>query len=179
MANKDRVFVTLYARPAISNNPSIRAQYEHAAYHWAIFVQPKGSQGLGSAYDVKFTDTYSNIPGSGGWQYQYRETANLLNTHSCLGQILIGKLPPEITSNHVHQILRRIPIPLEEAEPLQNCVTWVALGISELQRNGCAENFDVGVFMDDALASADRWLAQNQMLTGPIIKENYTNRKFP
>lgn len=178
MSNKDRVFVCLYFRQGFTNNPAARQQYQHAAYHWAIFVAPKGSEGPGFVYDVKFTDPYSNIPGSGGWQY-YGGSADLSRTRSILGQIMIGKLPPNTRADDVNQILGGVPIPQDDVEPTQNCVTWISHGIQELQRHGCAEPFDVNAFMDDALQRGDEWFAQNTSLTGPIPKENYTQRKFP
>lgn len=76
-------------------------------------------------------------------------------------------------------MLRGVPIPTDNVEPVQNCVTWIAHAIQTLQENGCAESFDVNDFMNDALQMGDEWLAQNPTLTGLPAKENYTSREFP
>lgn len=178
MRNKDRVYVALYFRQGISNEPALRQQYQHAAYHWAILVMPKGSEGVGSTYDVKYQDTYSNVPGSGGWKYFYRGRADMRQSRAILGQVMIGKLPPEISSDDVDQMLSGIPIPEDNADPVQNCVSWLVHAIQELQQHNCGEQFDVNQFMNDALQLGDRKVLQDPLLTGQPFKENYTSRNF-
>ncbi|ERF73302.1 hypothetical protein EPUS_03135 [Endocarpon pusillum Z07020] len=179
MSNKDRVYVALYFRQGISNEPALRQEYQHAAYHWAILVMPKSSEGEGSTYDVKYQDAYSNLPGSGGWGYFYRGEADMRQSRAILGQVMIGKLPKNIGSGDVDQMLRRIPIPQDNTDPVQNCVSWLVHAIQELQQHECAEQFDVNQFMNDALQLGDRKVSQDPLLRSQPFKENYTSRKFP
>jgi hypothetical protein len=179
MSNKDRVYVCLYFRQGISNNPDLRQEYGLAAYHWSLLIQPKGSEGLGSTYDVKFTDAYGNLPGSGGWQYYYRSDADMRRSRAILCQIMIGKLEPGTSPDDVNELLRRIPIPVENTDPVQNCVTWLRYALRQLQQQGCAEDFDIDEFMAFALRLGDEKLGQDPGLRGQPFLQNYTSRKFP
>ena len=71
MSNKDRGFIAAYFRQAITSNPASREELKHAAYHWAIWVEPKGSRGEGSSYDVKHHPSYPTVDDPGGWRYSY------------------------------------------------------------------------------------------------------------
>lgn len=177
MANKERLFVALYTRQGISADPSQRALFQYASYHWAIYVEAKHNKGTGQSFDVTYTDHYTNIPGSGGWRYRYGERVSTVNSRSILGLLMIGKLPPGITATQVDDLLGSIPLPLDGQDPVQNCVSWTNQAILALQQQAWAEQFDVKIFMDRALAQADRWLTEAGGSNLP--KANYTRRKFP
>ena len=89
---------------------------------------------------------------------------------------MIGKLPPGVKTAHVNQLLAEVPILLEDADPVQNCVNWMRQAVVALQRQEWAEGFDVDVFMDDALAQADKWLVEKG--GSKVTRINYTSRKF-
>ncbi|MCJ1448516.1 MAG: hypothetical protein MMC23_009033 [Stictis urceolatum] len=177
MSDKDRVYIALYSRQGISLVHSQRDSMKHAAYHWAIYTESKHSQGTGQSYDVADEDSYVNIPGSGGWKYRYSPNVSRVNSRSMLGMLMIGKLPLNVTTAQLNQLMKEIPLPQEDKEPLQNCVSWTREAIGRLQQHGCAEVFDIESFMDDALAQADDWLQRKQSLGA--VRLNYTKRKFP
>ena len=83
--------------------------------------------------------------------------------------------------DYVDYALKEVPLPAEDAVPLQNCVSWLRQAIKNLQERGCAEKFDVDVFMDEALKSADIWMEERKEggIPEEIEKINYTSRQFP
>jgi hypothetical protein len=91
----------------------------------------------------------------------------------------LGSFPPETGPEDVDRLLRRLPVPEENAEPVQNCVSWVADAIRELQQHDYAETFNVADFMDHALQLGDEKLAQDPDLLAEPFKKNYTSRRFP
>ncbi|KAI1815239.1 hypothetical protein GGS20DRAFT_584710 [Poronia punctata] len=73
---KSRICIALYTRQGITSDPSI-PQDTFSRYHWALFVEKGGPEktetethGPGTIYQVMYTDTYVNIPGSGGWKFE-------------------------------------------------------------------------------------------------------------
>lgn len=152
MGDKDRVFVAVYFRQAITSDEKTRNELQHAAYHWAIWVEPKDSSGEGSSYDVKQHPAYANIGDPGGWRYNYREAADFGRSQCMLGRIMIGKLPKGVTIKDLHDALQKLPLPRENTDPAENCVTWTKGAIGELQQRNWVEQFNLDRFMDDALA---------------------------
>lgn len=168
---KNRVFVGLYFRQCITANPD-STSLNHARFHWAIRVEPKGSDGRGACYEVKEEDVYVNVPGSGGWRYHCTadESEPML-----IGRIMVGKLPPGIDAASVDGLLREVPLPREGAEPLENCVSWTEEALGVLRGRGWVEEFDVKEFMEHARDRATVWF-EGGVYPGKVSTENYTQR---
>jgi len=180
MSNKPRVFVAAYFRQGITQDPQ-SVQLGTARFHWAIWIEPKGSMGPGACYQVYSEDTYRNVPGSGGWNYNYRPTADYTRSGSMIGRLMIGKLPPGVTCDDVDAVLSRLPLPRENVHPIENCVTWTMAAIEQLQARGWADMFDIRTFMDWALRTVTEWYRSKggRGWIGVFLKTNFTNRKFP
>lgn len=176
MSNKDRVFVAVYFRQGITSDSKSRDALTHAAYHWAIWVEPKGSRGEGSSFDVKQHPPYTNIGDPGGWRYTYKDTADWRRSQSMLGRIMIGKLPKNTSKQDLNAILEKLQLPQEDAAPVQNCVSWTKDAIEHLQKRQLVEQFDVDQFMDHALSLGDDWYQTSRDLKAGPKKVNYTNR---
>lgn len=153
--NKHRVYVALFFRAHITSEPQLRKEFGHAAYHWAIYVESKDGENT-HAFDVRKGDYYPNVPGSGAWTHNSLSLTRKSRTMLC--QIMIGKLPPTITPQQVEEILSEgnIPLPNDNTDQVENCVSWTKLAIQALQRKGCAEkSIRVDRFLDFALRQAD------------------------
>ena len=94
-----------------------------------------------------------------------------------LCKIMIGKLPSNINAQDVGNMLNtnNIPLPLYDTNPLQNCVSWVKQAIAMLQRNRCAENFNIDQFANYAVQQAAQSYAANPRLDA-VTTSNYSNR---
>ena len=85
---------------------------------------------------------------------------------------MIGKADPKTaTQGQITALLHHIPVP-EHGDGEESCVTWTHDAITELQRYGLAESFDVEEFMEHALAYAD----QQIRYPGENMVINYTDR---
>lgn len=175
--NKKRVFVALCSRQFVTADSNSHA-LGPSRFHWAIWIEPKGSKGKGACYQVFYEPAYSNIPGSGGWTYDYRPDTNYKTSNSIVVRIMIGKLPNGTGYNDVDSVLREIELPREHAPSLENCVTWTQEAIDQLQRRNCAESFSTSRFMDHALQRASH-LYDTRKWENAQLKENYTQRRFP
>jgi hypothetical protein len=175
--NKKRVFVALYFRQSITSDANSHA-IGPARFHWAIWIEPKGSKGAESCYQVISQPAYSNIPGSGGWAYNYRPNADYTKSNSMIVRIMIGKLPKDTSYDDVNAILRQIRLPRENAQSLENCVTWTKAAIDQMQRRRWAESFSIRRFVNHARQRASH-LYDTRKWEDAKIKENYTPRKFP
>ncbi|KAI1299867.1 hypothetical protein F5Y03DRAFT_397378 [Xylaria venustula] len=180
MSNKDktRVFVAIYTREGVTNNPQSHDMH-HSRFHWAIWTERKGSKHRGCAYQVVKTDRFVNRPGSGGWEYDYHRTASFARSNAMLGRIMVGKIPKGVTPDHVSAVCSQIPVPREDVEPFENCVSWTVAALRELRRHGWVERFNVVAFMEHALERGNYWYRENSRSTRKNWKENYTQRKFP
>lgn len=175
--NKKRVFVALYFRQSITSDPNSQ-DLGPARFHWAIWIEPKRSRGEGACYQVISQPTYRNIPGSGGWTYNYRTDADYNRSNSMMVRIMIGKLPRGTGYNDVDALLRQIRLPRENSRSVENCVTWTQAAIEQLQRRRCVESFSIRRFVDHAQQRASRLYVTREWQDRKL-KENYTRRKFP
>ncbi|KAH7309021.1 hypothetical protein B0I35DRAFT_491017 [Stachybotrys elegans] len=174
---KRRVFVALYYSQGLASNPRANAR-DHTRFHWAIWVEPRGSKGEGACYQVLYPDRYLNGSHSGEWLFNYQANADYTRSHTMLGRIMVGKLPPRISLDDVRMILTRLPLPVRDS-PIDTCDSWAFRALEELQKYGCVDDFDVPGFMDHAHAKASEWCRLGGY---PAVnkKENYRpDRKFP
>lgn len=179
MSNKPRVYVAGYFRQGITRNPESK-QLGHARFHWAVWVVPKGSTGRGASYQVRYEDAYTNVPGSGGWKCLYDADDDYVGDPTVIGRLMIGKLPPGVSHEDVRAVLEKVALPREDAEPLENCVSWTREAVRELQQWGWAEKFEVEEFIGCALGNFTQWFDSGEEWSGLGFKENYVrNRKFP
>lgn len=179
MSNKPRVYVAGYARQGITRNPQ-STQLGHARFHWAVWIVPKGSAGPGASFQVREEDAYANVPGSGGWRYSYAPDDDFTADKTVVGRLMIGKLPPGVSHEDVHAVLEKVSLPRAGVEPVENCVSWTAGAVRELQEWGWAEKFDVGGFMERALGRVSAWFEEDEGWAGRGLKDNFVpSRKFP
>ncbi|KAI0515180.1 hypothetical protein F5B22DRAFT_656366 [Xylaria bambusicola] len=177
--NKTRVFVALYSRQGITSHEQSH-ELGYARFHWAIWTEPKGSTGDGSCYQVIKADTYVNIPDSGGWRYNYIKAANCPRSRSMLGRIMVGKIPNGIDQDAVDDVLSKVPVPRDNTDPAENCVSWTLAALKELVQHGWVDDyFDLEHFMDWALERATEWCSIERRPDGQKEKLNYTRRPFP
>ena len=52
---------------------------------------------------------------------------------------MIGKVPNEITDGEIQAHLDSVPLPIKDAVPEQNCVSWTRDAIQKLQAQSIAE----------------------------------------
>lgn len=178
MSNKVRVYVALYFLQGATKLPQYRASGEHPAFHWGIILQEKGENKLCAAIDVKLEDTYTNVPGSGGWKKAYHPRADLTRSRSLIGIIMIGKVPKSMSIEEVNRLLEATPPPRQNMTPAETCRTWTMKAIARLQQVECANKFDIGNFGSFALQQGDKWyITDPRMQSRDIIKKaNYTKR---
>ncbi|EXJ91608.1 hypothetical protein A1O3_00156 [Capronia epimyces CBS 606.96] len=116
--------------------------------------------------------THHDLNPNHDWVFRTKVQVDDLHSGNQIGRIMIGKVPSDVTDSEIEAILNEVPLPIKDATPKQNCVTWTVAAIQALQKRGMAEAFDVNKFMDDALELADQWLEN----PGPNKFHNYTNR---
>jgi hypothetical protein len=177
MSNKRRLMVSIYHRDECSLGQN-RNRLGSAAFHWAIFVRPKNSKGN----DVRIIDvtdspivdpqTLQDLNPSHDWRFRVKPQVDPSKTTRILGAIMIGKLPNSMSFAELDGMLSKLPLPVHNARPEQNCVSWVQAAIETLQRAGVAEQFDIRKFMDFAIKFADRRIPKG----GEYESINYTNR---
>lgn len=151
MSNKRRVLIALHHRNALSLPPE-RERLGHAAYHWVILIEPKFSRGANAnAYDV--TDAPGIDPNNrvnqnpeNDWRFLAQCGVNPYKDSRFIGRVMIGKLPNNVKDSQVESILRGVEVPIKNAVPGQNCVTWTMAAIQALQSNGFVEKFDLDTF---------------------------------
>jgi hypothetical protein len=97
-SNKARVFVSLYFRPGVTRHPD-GAELGYARFHWGIWVEPKGSQGIGIIYQVFYEPPYSNVAGSGGWKFYKENFENKRADINIMGRIMVEKIPNDVKRN--------------------------------------------------------------------------------
>ena len=173
--NKFRVYVALHFRAHITSDPQLRKEFGYAAYHWAIHIEAKDGENC-HAFDVKKGDYYPNIPGSSAWQYNSLSLTRKNQTLLC--QIMIGKLPPTFNPQQVGEMLNEasIPLPRDDTNPTESCVSWIRQAIQVLQQRGCAENLNIEKLMNFALQKADLCYKKNPQLTTGSRRFNATSR---
>lgn len=167
----------IYFRPGITRHPE-GVGLGYARFHWGIWIEPKGSRGKGTIYQVFYEPSYSNIACSGGWGFYKEIFEDKTIGLNMMGRIMVGKIPSDVTKEQVAALLSGIPLPKMDTEPIENCVSWTKDALAELQRRGWADQFDIESFMDHALERATSWLEAG-LFPRTNVKENYTQRKFP
>ncbi|OAX83017.1 hypothetical protein ACJ72_02618 [Emergomyces africanus] len=120
-ANKDRVYVALYARGGEDPN----------TYHWAIIVGPKEEVegGKGHRHHVK-QQLDPASPSQFKWVYQALEIP-LIQTSMLLGRIMIAKVTDSV---QLRNTLAAVPI--VQNNPAWTCRIWVRDAIVALEADG-------------------------------------------
>lgn len=160
--NKRRVFIALYEREELSVGES-RRRLGHDAYHWEITVAPKDHSG-NDCYVYGVTNgplrkgKVHIIDGNRGRSWRFREEHVNPDASSLLvGMVMIGKVPSQVTRDDIMKNLGPPTIQVPDKRFGENCTTWIKEAIMKLQEGGLAEQFDIQLFMDDALAFADHY----------------------
>lgn len=179
MSNKIRVFVGIYTRPDGSNTSAASSSKSRPAaqnFHWGLWLEPKGSQGHGTSFDLEDALAYTNVSNPFGWRLHIDEHKTF--PPNMLGRIMIGKMVLGSSDADVAQILTQVQLPNEPGSRVADSVEWIKRVIAELQELGCAEVFGIDVFIDKALSHAVTWSSKKQKEEPEKI--NYTwSRTFP
>ncbi|KAF2750088.1 hypothetical protein M011DRAFT_374293, partial [Sporormia fimetaria CBS 119925] len=119
-ANKDRLYVALYARGGSSDT-----------YHWALLVGPKEEveSGTGMRYHAK---TKPDGTVKGKWYFDEREIP-LEATQMLLVRVMITKIEKK---DRVVSILRSTPV--KQGVPTWTCKSWVQDALRNLEADGKA-----------------------------------------
>lgn len=177
MSNKNRVFVAIYTRIDTSSLSTLSAKSKTNPdnYHWGIWIEPKGSTGQGTSFDLEDSITFSSVTNPFGWRFRIDEHKSL--PPRMLGRVMIGKLSEEMTNADIMEVLKMVPLPSDPHSPVQGVVDWVKAAIAELQEVGAAERFSIDTLIGDALVYTAQWLAKPGKEAGKV---NYTwSRTFP
>ncbi|KAL1602328.1 hypothetical protein SLS60_005743 [Paraconiothyrium brasiliense] len=179
MGDKIRVFVAVYTRPTSSNSSttsSSKSRPTAQKYHWGLWLEPKGSTGNGTSFDLEDAIAYSSVSSPFGWRMHIDEHKSVPS--HMLGRIMIGKMVEGSSEFDVARILTQVQMPCEAGSQVGNAVEWVKRVIFELQEVGCAERFSIDAFMDEALSLAVSWHSKKGRKEPE--KVNYTwSRTFP
>ncbi|KAM6494487.1 hypothetical protein JOM56_010848 [Amanita muscaria] len=131
--NKNRLFITLQHRN------------EKPGFHWAILLAPKYESGNQNEKDSYLFHAINNIsPGvtykSGQkppWRYE-NKTANVLNSRTITGRVLVAKLSGsesvKAQAQRIDRIVRRVP--LVQNNDSWTCITWVKHALAALKATG-------------------------------------------
>ncbi|PYH92218.1 hypothetical protein BO71DRAFT_28664 [Aspergillus ellipticus CBS 707.79] len=113
MREKDRLYVTLYARGGAPTMPG-----KEDTYHWALLVGPKVEtpEKKGVRYHAK---EMPGLVGGSQWELEEQE-CRLAATSMLLVRVMIGKIKDR---GRLVEILRKTPI--RQGEAGWNCVSWV------------------------------------------------------
>ena len=184
--NKDRVFVAIYARPENSSlgstqstsGSSDRSRTRKATvqrYHWGIWIEPKFSEGEGTAFDLEDSVANSNLNNPFGWRLLVAE--HDAPPERMLVRLMIGKVVEGMSMADVANVLKEVQLPSDPGSRVADVVAWIQAAIAELQKCGCAQQFAQEWFMEEALADAVRWEGKGGRVVGKV---NYTwSRTFP
>lgn len=184
MSNKTRVFVAIYTRPEASNTStasSRKSRPKAQNFHWGLWLEPKGSTGEGTSFDLEDSSAYTSISSPFGWRLHIDEHKSIPS--HMLGRIMIGKMVEGSSDADVGQILTQVQLPSEPGSEVSDAVEWIKRVITELQGLECAESFGVDVFMERALSYAVSWNSKKSKKESEKVlaeKVNYTwSRTFP
>jgi hypothetical protein len=179
--SKARVFVAVYASSSFTDiesttTTSIGSRSKAAKYHWGIWIEPKGSEGEGTSFDIEEPSSHS-YTGASLFGLRLQIEDHKTTPPNMLGRLMIGKIPDDATVKDIGPILNEIPLPGDPGSPIQDNVAWIKAAIIELQEASCAERFFVDQFIKDAVSRAKKWESSK---SGPPKKVNYTrSRTFP
>ncbi|KAL8728434.1 MAG: hypothetical protein Q9166_005396 [cf. Caloplaca sp. 2 TL-2023] len=123
-ANKDRLYVALYARGGGSH----REPGSDATYHWALMVGQKGDDGgsKGWRFHAK------NPKGATDWIYEELELAKM-QTGMLLARIVIAKITD---FDRLKAAMRSVEI--VQGDPSWTCIKWVENALTAIQADGKA-----------------------------------------
>lgn len=184
--NKDRVFVAVYARPetpvsTLSSTASTTASTSSSRskkpnvqrYHWGIWIEPKGSTGAGTSFDLDDSAADAGLGNPFGWRLLVDERKELPARMLC--RFMIGKIVEGMTAADIANVLRQVELPSDPGSRVVDVVAWIQAAIKELQKCGCAQMFAVEWFMEQALGDVAKWEGKKE-----VGKLNYTwSRTFP
>jgi hypothetical protein len=159
VANKDRVYVTLYARS------------EPGTYHWALTRSPKEED----TDDLFETTRYHvrNLPSADGdyWEYDHRETRSMATSHT-LVRILISKIESRKVER-MERVLRDVE--LKQNDRLWDCKSWVQQAVEELGKVGLIRGWNWSDIEEKALWYVAKKTEEGRFET-PEDGEEYDNR---
>jgi hypothetical protein len=185
-ANKDRVFVAIYARPENSSlgstqstsGSSDKSRARKATvqrYNWGIWVEPKFSEGCGTAFDLEDNVANSSVVNPFGWRLVVAE--HDIPPPLMLVRLMIGKVVEGMSMADVANVLKEVPLPSDPGSRVADVVAWIQAAVAELQKCGCAQQFAMEWFMEEALRDAITWEGKGGAVVGKL---NYTwSRTFP
>ncbi|KAF2273473.1 uncharacterized protein EI97DRAFT_159017 [Westerdykella ornata] len=119
MGNKKRLYIAVYPSGVVGN--------EERRYHWAFLIGPKAEKGQsarGKRFHVK------NEPLT-GWTYEEKDVADVKQTTTLLGRVLIAKIEDE---QRLVDLLRNQPV--VNGDPNWRCRSWVASALEAVARDG-------------------------------------------
>ncbi|OJZ80909.1 hypothetical protein ASPFODRAFT_704145 [Aspergillus luchuensis CBS 106.47] len=175
MRNKRRVLISIHHRDESSLGDN-RPRLGFSAFHWGFLIQPKHSSGDDTdAYDISDASvpdpiTRLDTNPNHDWKFRVKKRVDIMGSGRLLGRIMIGKVPNNVTSTEIENVLASVPFPIKGTE--ENCVSWTMDAIRALQEVKLAEAFDVDQFMVKGLELADKWLGQ----ANPKNFHNHTQR---
>ena len=179
MSNKIRVFVAIYVQPTGSHSPtklSPKPLGHSQRYHWGLWLEPKGSTGEGTSFDLEDALAYSNVFSPFGWRLHIDEHKSV--PPRMLGRIMIGKMVDGSAAADITSVLTQVQLPSDPESSVGDAVEWIKRVIAELQELGCAESFSIDTFMKKALSYASSWCSDKR--GREPVKVNYTwSRTFP
>ncbi|KAF2688870.1 hypothetical protein K458DRAFT_428358 [Lentithecium fluviatile CBS 122367] len=185
--NKPRVFVAVYSRPettslgstlstntsSSSHSRSHKPTAQH--YHWGIWIEPKGSTGAGTSFDLEDSVAHSSVYNPFGWRLLIAEHESLPSR--MLVRLMVGKVVEGMTVADVANVLKEVQLPSDPGSRVVDVVAWIQAAIKALQGCGCAQTFAPEWFMEEALADAARSEGKGGREVGKV---NYTwSRTFP
>ena len=168
------VYIALNHRDRFSEG-HLRQVFEYDAYHWAIMISPEPGQGqecsVFEATDASEIDqaTFRLNNPTMDWWFRDKDEVDLAISSKLLGRVAIGKAPDGMSHMELKEFFLRIPLPIQNREPQQSCVTWVMNAIRALQRQGWVREFELGAFKDWALLYADDRM-KREGATEPEVK---------
>jgi hypothetical protein len=178
MKHKRQIMVALFAREGhcFSQDRRNNHQFEHNDFLWSIIIRPKRPQGHDSdCFDIRHTGSEPvrrNQPKpKGHWQFRAITQYEPSKDHRLLGQLMIGKIPHEVSYIEIMELLKSIDHPRKDAEHHENGINWIRTAIRHLQMTGIGEEFDVDEFLDHA---RDRAMVASH--DGRPFTINYTSR---
>lgn len=159
--NNPAVLVGLQYRGRLSLGEN-RTRLGPAAFHWSIIIRIPTHQQQFHRFDV--TDgIVMNEAGTEDlnprreWVFRHQASSTFAEIPRYLGAVEIGTLlPPSTTPDGAEAFFKALPLPRTDADPEENCVSWVCDAARALQEAGRSSGqFEVEDFMDFALHHAD------------------------
>ena len=156
VANKDRLYVTLYLRS------------EPGTYHWGITRSPKNEDPTDPSEMTRYHAR--NLPGPDGvyWEYERRDIRSRA-THNTLVRILISKIDLKKVEK-MEEMLANIE--LLQDDPSWNCKSWVETAVHALGKAGIIRDWKWSEVETKALWYVEKKFAEGRFET-PKDEEDY------